>query len=73
MGIIVKWFAKKYAVSLVNDAIKAIQDKVDIDIWISRINKVIAYLQSILKKLEDKKITADEADAIIDETKELFK
>lgn len=68
----VKYFAKKYAVRCVNDLIKAIQKKCDIDKWHAKITKIVAFLQKVLQALDDKVITDEEADMIVDETKKLF-
>lgn len=67
-----KYFAKKYAVRCVNDIIKTIQKKCDIDKWHAKITKIVAFLQKVLKTLDDKVITDEEAEIIVDETKKLF-
>ena len=41
MNAIVKWFAKKYVISIINDVIEAAKSKVDIDTWKQRVKNVI--------------------------------
>ena len=61
-----KWFAKKYVISIINDVIEAAKSKVDIDIWKQRVKNVIAFCNLLLETLDDDKLTAEEADKIID-------
>ena len=67
-----KWFAKKYAVSVVNDLIKKLNGKYDIECYRTRIMKVLAYLNNLLEVLDDGEVTSEEADKIIEETIKLF-
>ena len=69
---LIKAIAKKYAVSLVNDVIRSIDKKCDIDFYRQKILKVMRFLNNLMDYLEDKTIDGDEADKIIEETKELF-
>ena len=43
MNAIVKFFAKKYVVSIVNDILDAASKKTDIELWKSRVKKVIQF------------------------------
>ena len=43
MSTIVKWFAKKYVISIINDVIEAAKRKVDIETWKQRVKKVIQF------------------------------
>ncbi len=70
------WFGKKYALSLIQDAVSAKKDKVAkwavrIGVWIERIGYVAKFLGSLAEKLSDGEITSAEADAAISEAKQL--
>ena len=67
-----KWLAKKYAVSLVNDLIKKLNGKYDIASYRTRIVNVLKYLNNLLEVLDDGEVTSEEADKIIEETIKLF-
>ena len=41
MNAIVKFFAKKYVISIINDMLEAAAKKTDIELWKSRVKKVI--------------------------------
>ena len=73
MSIIVKWFAKKYVISIINDVIEAAKSKVDIDTWKQRVKNVISFCNLLLETLDDDKLTAEEADKIIDSATKLIK
>ena len=73
MNIIVKWFAKKYVISIINDVIEAAKSKVDIETWKQRVKNVIQLCNLLLETLDDDKLTEDETDKIIDSVKELVK
>lgn len=69
---LIKAIAKKYAVNLVNDVIRSVDEKCDVDFYRQKILKVMRFLNNLMDYLEDKTIDGDEADKIIEETKELF-
>lgn len=73
MNSIVKWFAKKYAVSLVNDMLEKLQEHADIQKYKEKTDDVLQYLCQIMNVLEDNKVTQEEAEKIIESTKDLFK
>lgn len=73
MKSVIKWFAKKYIISIINDVIEAAKSKVDIEIWKHRVKNVIAFCNLLLETLDDDKLTADEADKIIDSATNLIK
>ena len=66
MKSVIKWFAKKYIISIINDVIEAAKHKVDIETWKQRVKNVIAFCNVLLETLDDDKLTAEEADKIID-------
>lgn len=67
-----KWLAKKYVVSLVNDLIKKLNGKYDVQCYRTRIMNVLKYLNNLLEVLDDGEVTSEEADKIIEETTKLF-
>ena len=48
MNTIVKWFAKKYVISIINDVIAAAKSKVDIETWKLRVKNVIEFCNLLL-------------------------
>ena len=73
MNAIVKYFAKKYVISIINDVIDAAKRKVDIETWKQRVKNVIEFCNLLLETLDDDKLTAEEADKIIDSATGLVK
>ena len=73
MKSVIKWFAKKYVISIINDVIEAAKSKVDIETWKQRVKNVIAFCNLLLETLDDDKLTAEEADKIIDSATSLIK
>jgi DNA mismatch repair ATPase MutL len=73
MNTIIKYFAKKYALSLINDLIANLQNKADIQRYKDKTNNVLKVLTTLMRILDDNTISQEEADQIIDETKNLFK
>lgn len=70
------WFGKKYALSLIQDAVSAKKDKVAkwakrIAVWIERIGLVAKYLGALADRLSDGALTADEATSSVSEAKQL--
>jgi len=70
------WFGKKYALSLIQDAVHEKKDKVAkwatrIGVWIERIGYVAKFLGSLADKLADGEITSNEANEAIAEAKQL--
>ena len=73
MNVIVKWFAKKYVASIVTDLLEAASKKTDLELWKSRVKKVIQFCQRLSDALDDNKLTAEETDKIIDSATDLVK
>lgn len=69
---IVKYFAKKYVISLLNDALEAAKSKVDIDKWRNKVQQVLDVCQKIMNALEDNKIEDSEAKEVIESASKLF-
>ena len=67
-----KWAIKKYIVGKVNgllDQYKGDVDKVKdtLQVWIARLEKILSCFKSMLAKLDDGKIDADEIDQTVAE------
>ena len=73
MNVIVKYFAKKYVASIVTDLLEASSKKTDLELWKSRVKKVIQFCQRLSNALDDNKLTAEETDEIIDSATKLIK
>ena len=68
----IKFFAKKYVIGIVNDLLVEHKENVDkmkdtLKVWISRIDKVLFALRSMLTKLDDNQITDEEVEKTIEE------
>ncbi len=66
------WIIKRYAISAVNDVLKDYAENVDtvkdtLNLWISRIDKVLFALRSLLLKLDDNQITDEEVEKTVEE------
>lgn len=69
-----KWIAKKFLLKQVNgildDKGNNIQNtKSKVELWIGRIEKILACLKSILSYLDDNKIEADEVEKGVNDIK----
>lgn len=65
----IKYFAKKYVISLVNDLLNDYKDdiekaKLTLELWVKRIDKILNTLRSMLNKLDDNKITDEEVEQV---------
>lgn len=70
------WFGKKYALSLIQDAVSAKKDKVAkwsqrIAVWIERIGYVAKFLGALADRLSDGVLTEAEAEMSVKEAKQL--
>ncbi|MBR4615342.1 MAG: hypothetical protein IKO55_07025 [Kiritimatiellae bacterium] len=70
------WFAKRYALSLVQDAVKAKSGDVAkwatrIAVWIERMGLVVRFLASLADKLADGELTSEEGKAAVAEANAL--
>ena len=63
---IIRYFAKKYVAAMVSDLLEAASKKTDLELWKSRVKKVIQLCQRLSDALDDNKLTAEETDDIID-------
>ena len=69
---------KRYVLSIVNNAIENYNGKISeacwyVDRYITKVERLLAFLKSLRAKLADGTITEEEADALCDEAKTLAK
>ena len=72
-----KWFVKKIVCGQVNDLLDEYKDNVSkvketLQKWISRIDKILFALRSLLSKLEDNQIDSDEIDQTVAEIEKVI-
>lgn len=65
MNAIIKWFAKKYVLSFVNDVIQKSLEKDGVKSALAKVELVDAYLHLLKRSIADGKITEEEADDVI--------
>lgn len=76
--MIVKWFAKRYVIGMLNDMLEQYKDNVSkvrdtLKTWIARFDKILFMFRSLLEKLEDNKIDDAEVDQTIVEVENIIK
>ena len=74
----IKFVIKRYIVSKVNSLLDEYKDNVSkvketLQKWISRIDKILFALRSLLSKLEDNQIDSDEIDQTVAEIEQVIK
>ena len=74
----IKWFAKRYVIGMLNDILDQYKDNVSkvrqtLKIWIARLDKILFAFRSLLEKLEDNKIDAEEIDQTVAEVEQVIK
>ena len=72
MKSVIKWFAKKYIISLINDSLELAKKKVDTNSIKSKVKSVIDFCNLLLKSIEDDKLSAEECDRIVDSAEKLI-
>lgn len=72
MNAIIKYFAKKYALAAVNEGIKAINAKKDLEPYKAKVKEILAAGTMLSLALDDNEITKEEAEAVCDAVKALF-
>lgn len=75
--MIVKWFAKRYVIGMLNDMLEQYKDNVSkvrdtLKTWIARLDKILFTARSLLEKLEDNKIDSEEIDQTIAEVEQVI-
>ena len=74
----IKWFAKRYVVGMLNDMLEQHKDDVSktkeiLKVWIARLDKILFAFRSLLGKLEDNKIDGEEIDQTVAEIEIVIK
>ena len=72
MKSVIKWFAKKYIISLINDSLELAKKKVDVDSIKAKVKNVIDFCNLLLQSIEDDKLSAEECDKIINSAEKLI-
>lgn len=68
----IKWFAKKFIIGKVNEALAALKSNESVIAYKLKITQIVNFLNNLLSYLEDYEISDDEADKVIEECKSLF-
>lgn len=72
MKSVIKWFAKKYIISLINDSLELAKKKVDTDSIKAKVKNVIDFCNLLLESINDDKLSAEECDRIVDSAEKLI-
>lgn len=72
MKSVIKWFAKKYIISIINDSLELAKKKVDTDSIKAKVKSVIDFCNLLLQSIEDDKLSAEECDRIVDSAEKLI-
>ena len=73
MKSLIKYFAKKYIISIINDSLELAKKKVDTSSIKAKVKNVIDFCNLLLESIEDDKLSAEECDKIIDSAEKLMK
>ena len=73
MKSVIKWFAKKYIISIINDSLELAKKKVDTSSIKAKVKNVIDFCNLLLESIEDDKLSAEECDRIVDSAEKLMK
>lgn len=72
MKSVIKWFAKKYIISIINDSLELAKKKVDTSSIKAKVKNVIDFCNLLLESIEDDKLSAEECDRIVDSAEKLI-
>lgn len=72
MKSLIKYFAKKYIISIINDSLELAKKKVDVNSIKEKVKNVIDFCNLLLKSIEDDKLSAEECDRIVDYAEKLI-
>ena len=72
MKTLIRYFAKKYIISLINDSLELAKKKVDVDSIKTKVKNVIDFCNLLLASIEDDKLSAEECDKIINSAEKLI-
>lgn len=73
MKSLIKYFARKYIISLINDSLELAKKKVDVNSIKAKVKNVIDFCNLLLESIEDDKLSAEECDRILDSAEKLMK
>ena len=72
MKTLIKYFAKKYIISIINDSLELAKKKVDTSSIKAKIKNVIDFCNLLLESIDDDKLSAEECDRIVDSAEKLI-
>ena len=72
MKTLIKYFAKKYIISIINDSLELAKKKVDTSSIKAKVKSVIDFCNLLLESIEDDKLSAEECDRIVDNAEKLI-
>lgn len=72
MKTLIKYFARKYIISLINDSLELAKKKVDTNSIKAKVKNVIDFCNLLLESIEDDKLSAEECDKILDSAEKLI-
>lgn len=72
MKTLIKYFAKKYIISIINDSLELAKKKVDTSSIKAKVKSVIDFCNLLLESIEDDKLSAEECDRIVDSAEKLI-
>lgn len=72
MKTLIKYFAKKYIISLINDSLELAKKKVNVNSIKEKVKNVIDFCNLLLESIEDDKLSAEECDRIVDSAEKLI-
>ena len=72
MKTLIKYFAKKYIISLINDSLELAKKKVNISSIKAKVKNVIDFCNLLLESIDDDKLSAEECDRIVDSAEKLI-
>ena len=72
MKTLIKYFAKKYIISLINDSLELAKKKVNTDSIKAKVKNVIDFCNLLLQSIEDDKLSNEECDKIVDSAEKLI-
>ena len=72
MKTLIKYFAKKYIISIINDSLELAKKKVDTNSIKAKVKNVIDFCNLLLESINDDKLSAEECDRIVDSAEKLI-
>lgn len=72
MKSLIKYFARKYIISLINDSLELAKKKVDVNSIKTKVKNVIDFCNLLLESIDDDKLSAEECDKIINSAEKLM-